>query len=185
MSSQLVGKSVSRVDGTAKVTGAALYIDDLAVEGALHGATVRSDVARGILRGITKDPAFDWRGVTVATAADIPGDNVVALIEDDQPLLAHGQIRHAYEPVALVACEDPIRLQKAVAAITLDVEPLPAVLSIEDAEAKTQIIYGEDNVQKRYVIDHELGGKTIDELILACDVTRSTTRSRCTSSPRG
>jgi CO/xanthine dehydrogenase Mo-binding subunit len=165
-----VGKNVSRVDGGAKVTGKAVYVDDLATPGALYGATVRSAVARGTLHGIKKDPSFDWTGITVVTAADIPGDNVVALIEDDQPLLATGQIRHVYEPVALVACDDPVRLQKAVAAITLDVAPLPPVLSIEDAEAKKQIIYGKDNVQKRYVIEHELGDKTIDELIAACDV---------------
>ncbi len=165
-----VGTNVSRVDGRAKVTGKAAYVDDLATPGALFGATVRSDVARGTLRGIVKDPAFDWTGITVVTAADIPGDNVVALIEDDQPLLAKDAIRHVYEPVALVACADPVRLQKAVAAISLDVEKLPPVLSIEDAEAKTQIIHGTDNVQKRYVIEHELGGKTIDELIAACDV---------------
>ncbi len=165
-----VGKNVSRVDGHAKVTGQAVYVDDLTTPGALFGGTVRSAVARGTLRGIRKDPSFDWTGITVVTAADIPGDNVVALIEDDQPLLAKDAIRHVYEPVALVACDDPVRLQQAIAAITLDVEPLPPVLSIEDAEAKKQIIYGKDNVQKRYVIEHELGGKTIDELILACDV---------------
>ncbi len=165
-----VGRNVSRVDGRAKVMGRAAYVDDLASPGALFGATVRSAVARGTLRGITKDPSFDWTGITVVTAADIPGDNVVALIEDDQPLLAHGEIRHVYEPVALVACDDPVRLQKALAAITVDVTPLPPVLSIEDAEKKTQIIYGKDNVQKRYVIEHELGGKSIDALIAACDV---------------
>jgi CO/xanthine dehydrogenase Mo-binding subunit len=166
-----VGKNVARVDGRAKVTGAAVYVDDLArAPDALFGGTVRSSIARGKLRGIRKDPGFDWTGITVVTAADIPGENVVALIEDDQPLLAHDAIRHVYEPVALVACDDPVRLQKAIAAITLDVEPLPPVLSIEAAESKAQIIHGSDNVQKRYVIEHELGGKTIDELIAACDV---------------
>src|SRR6478736_1047781 len=92
-----VGQSVPRIDGTAKVNGTAAYVDDLSVPGALFGATVRSQVARGKIRGIRKDPAFDWTGITVVTAADIPGDNLVALIEEDQPLLADKEIRHFYE----------------------------------------------------------------------------------------
>src|SRR5690349_9017605 len=108
----LLGTSVPRVDGAAKVTGSALYIDDYVAPGALYGATVRTSVARGTLRAITKDPAFDWSDVVVVTAADVPGDNVVALIEDDQPLLVPlgGRVRHVYEPVALVACADPVKL---------------------------------------------------------------------------
>ena len=170
-----IGQSVPRVDGAAKVRGTAAYVDDLVMPGAIHGATVRSDVARGLLRGIVRDPSFDWNGVTVVTHEDIPGENVVALIEDDQPLLAKGEIRHAYEPVALVACEDPVRLQHAVRALRLDVEPLPPLLTMEDALAGREIIHKTDNVQKRYVIEHELGGKTIDEIISACPVALSGT----------
>jgi CO/xanthine dehydrogenase Mo-binding subunit len=179
-----IGSSPPRVDGAAKVTGEAEYVDDLVVPGALFGATLRSDVPRARLRGINRDPGFDWTGITVVTAKDFAGvaggDNVVALIEDDQPLLASDQIRHVYEPVALVACDDPVRLQRALAALSLDVEPLPPVLTIDDAVAKKQVIYGADNVQKRYVIEHDCSsapasgagghGKSIDEIIAGCDV---------------
>ena len=74
----LVGRSVPRVDGPAKVAGTARYVDDLTRPGVLLGATLRSPVARGRLRGIRRDPAFDWAGVTVVTAEDVPV-NVVAL----------------------------------------------------------------------------------------------------------
>lgn len=170
MTTSFIGANVPRVDGAAKVTGEAAYIDDFVVPGALYGATVRSDVARGILRGIKRDPSFDWTGITVVTAADIPGDNVVMLIEDDQPVLAATSIRHMYEAVALVACDDPVRLQRAVKAITLDVEPLPPLLTIDDSIAKKQLVHGTDNVFKRYVMEHQLEGKEIDALIGACDV---------------
>jgi CO/xanthine dehydrogenase Mo-binding subunit len=150
------------------VRGTASYVDDIVVPGALFGGTVRSDVPRGRLRGIEKDPAFDWAGITVLTHADVPA-NVVALIEEDQPLLAVGEIRHCYEPVALVACDDPERLQAAMKAIKVDVEPLPPVLTIDDALAAREVIYKTDNVQKHYVIEHELG-VPIAERIAACDV---------------
>src|SRR6476660_184003 len=101
-----VGASVARVDGVAKVTGRARYLDDLdAANQAWHGATVRSTIAHGVLEAIDRDPAFDWSQVVVVTAADIPGKNVITLIEDDQPALVPigGTVRHVDEPIALVA----------------------------------------------------------------------------------
>src|ERR1041384_5161449 len=100
-----VGASLPRVDGVAKVTGRARYLDDLDAPGAWHGATVRSTVAYGVLEAIDRDPAFDWSQVVVVTAADIPGQNVIHLIEDDQVALVPvgGKVMHVDEAIALVA----------------------------------------------------------------------------------
>ncbi len=166
------------MDGAAKVRGSAIYVGDMVVPGALHGGTVRSDVARGRLRGIRRDPSFDWSGVTVVTHADVP-HNRVALASlasrgaHDQPILAKDEIRHCYEPVALVACEDPVRLQHALRAIHVDIEPLPPVLTIEDSLAGTTIIHGRDNVQERRLVEHELGGERMQGILARCDVVLS------------
>src|SRR5690348_1759009 len=98
-----VGRSVPRVDGVAKVTGTARYLDDLEAPGAWHGWTVRSSVAHGDLEAIELDPSFDWSDVVVVTAADIPGRNFIALLEDDQPALVPvgGRVRHVDEAIAL------------------------------------------------------------------------------------
>src|SRR3954463_15251181 len=100
-----VGTSLPRVDGVAKVTGRARYLDDLDAPGAWFGATVRSKVPHGVLEAIDLDPSFDWSQVVVVTAADIPGKNVIALIEDDQvALVAVGtKVMHVDEAIALVA----------------------------------------------------------------------------------
>lgn len=156
-----IGTSVPRVDGPAKVCGSARYVDDLVLPGMLHGATVRSDVARGRLLGVDLDPAFDWTGITVVTADDVPV-NAVPLIENDQPVLAKDEIRHAYEPVALLACEDRLRLAQAMRHVTLRVEPLPPVLTIDDALAAREEIRGADNVIKRYLITKGRGGAAVD-----------------------
>lgn len=141
------------MDGPAKVMGKALYVDDLRAPGLLHGATLRSTVPRGRLLAIRPDPAFDWSGLTVVTAADVPY-NVVALIEDDQPVLVPvgGEIRHRSEALALVAGEDRERVVRAVEHLGVEVEPLPAVLSIAEALAARVVIHRADNVQKRYRI---------------------------------
>jgi CO/xanthine dehydrogenase Mo-binding subunit len=124
-----VGRSVPRVDGIAKVTGAARYLDDLDLPGAWHGATVRSREPHARLDGIDLDPAFDWTDVVVVTAADIPGTNAIHLLEDDQPaLVAVGaEIRHVDEAVALVAAPTRARAMAARGHVRLRTTPLPAV----------------------------------------------------------
>src|SRR5688572_11982995 len=94
----LVGKSIPRKEGRKKVTGQALYVDDLKFAGLLHGVTVRSSIPRGRIKNISFDqpPAtaggsnltIPWDEFTIVTAKDIPGENYVALILNDQPYLA-------------------------------------------------------------------------------------------------
>ena len=173
--SPAVGRSVPRADGAAKVLGTARYVDDLPrMPGELHGATVRSPVPRGILRGVKFDPSFDWSDVTIVRGEDVPV-NTVALIAEDQPVLAGRHLNHAYEPVVLLACADKYKLLRAAAAVTLDIEPLPAVLDPEEALRNTTTIWGTDNVQKRYLItkgaaDTEDSLSAIDRALAACEV---------------
>ena len=56
----------------------------------------------------SSDADFDWSQVVLVTAADIPGDNLVASIQDDQPILVPvgGEIQHHAEPLALLAAPD-------------------------------------------------------------------------------
>jgi len=117
------------------VTGRARYTDDLAIPGAWYGKTVRSTVPRGRIRSITLDPAFDWTRVVVVTADDIPGDNVVHLIRDDQPVLAPtgGAIRHKEEPILLLAAADRSTLEEAASHIRIEYESLEPVYALEKA----------------------------------------------------
>lgn len=149
-----VGSSLPRVDGIAKVTGRAHYLDDLDAPGTWHGATVRSKIAHGVLEAIDFDPAFDWSQVVVATAADIPGANYIALIENDQPaLVAIGTpVRHVDEAIAIVAAPTRALAFAAMHAIVPRVRPLPAIFTVADSLAKKQLLYGTDNVYKQFLI---------------------------------
>src|SRR5262245_14459441 len=102
-----VGQRVARRDGWEKVTGRARYVDDVVLADLWYGTTIRSSLPHARLAGIHFDPSFDWSGVVTVTARDIPGDNVIALLEDDQPALAATEIRHVAEPVVLVAASTP------------------------------------------------------------------------------
>ncbi len=118
-----------RREGPAKLTGEAKYADDLVFPGAWFGATIRSTEAHARLVGIDLDDGFDWSTVVVVTAADIPGDNIVSLISDDQPVLVPvgGEIRHHAEPVVLLAAADRATLRAARHAVALRTEALPPV----------------------------------------------------------
>ncbi|HEV8481570.1 MAG TPA: xanthine dehydrogenase family protein molybdopterin-binding subunit [Candidatus Eisenbacteria bacterium] len=147
-----VGTSIPKLEAYEKVTGTALYLDDLRIPGVLHGRTVRSTVARGRIRQIAFDPAFDWTGVVVVDHKDIPGDNVVALIEDDQPLLASTEIRHAEEPILLLAHESAEHVERALRAVRVEVEPLEPVLTVEQSLARKQLLYKDTNIFKEITI---------------------------------
>ena len=150
---QSVGKPVLRKEAHAKVTGAAKYVDDFSLPGMLHGVTVRSPVARGRIRNVEFLPGIPWDEFTIVTAKDIPGENCVALIVDDQPYLAAEYINHPEEPVVLLAHPDKYLAEKARTAVRIDIESMPAVFTLEDALAKKEIIWGDDNVFKTFLVE--------------------------------
>lgn len=150
----IVGTPALRKEGYGKVTGGARYIDDIALPGMWHGATVRSNIARGIIKDIRFGAGIAWNEFVIVTAKDIPGDNCIPLIMDhDQPVLAETQVNHPEEPVVLLAHPDKARLHEAVTAIEIDYEPLPAVFTIEESERQKTIVWGEDNIIKRFLVE--------------------------------
>jgi CO/xanthine dehydrogenase Mo-binding subunit len=147
-----VGQNVLRKEGYDKLTGAARYVDDIVVDGMLFGKTIRSRVARGRIKSISFDTSLDWSTIVVAQYRDIPGENFVALIENDQPLLVEEEVRHHDEPILLVAAETKHLTEQAARAVYIEYEELRPVLTIEEALACAEILYGSDNVFKRFLI---------------------------------
>ena len=134
MSQRVVGVSVPRKEGAAKVTGTAQYVDDLVFDGMMYGATVRSSIARGTIKKIVFGEGIAWHEFVIVTAKDIPGRNVVSLIVEDQPLLAETAIHHPEEPILLLAHKDRHMLPLAVAAVQIEYDVLHSIHSIEESE---------------------------------------------------
>src|SRR5215208_3565163 len=148
-----IGRPVPRKEGRAKVTGAARYVDDLRLPGMLHGVTVRSPAPRGKIANISFGGDIPWDEFTIVTARDVPGANYVALILNDQPYLADSFVNHAEEPVLLLAHPDKYLLEEARRAVRIEVEPLPAVFTIEESLEPKEIVWGEDNVFKTFLVE--------------------------------
>src|SRR4029077_1188938 len=90
-----------RREGPAKLNRVAKYADDRVFPGPWFVAAIRSTEPHARFVAIDLDPDFDWSKVAVVWAADIPGENIVSLIRDDQPILVpvRGEIRHQAEPL--------------------------------------------------------------------------------------
>ena len=154
----IVGSSPIRKEGVAKVLGRAQYIDDIALPNMWFGATVRSTIPRGRITSITFDPAIPWHEFTIVTAADVPGENTIVHIAKDHLCLASTHVNHPNEPILLLAHPDRAVLPAAVAAVHITYDPLPAVFTIDQAEAPdAPAIWGdpdapEKNLFKSYLM---------------------------------
>jgi CO/xanthine dehydrogenase Mo-binding subunit len=150
---KIVGASVPRKEGVEKLLGRARYIDDIELDGMWHGVTVRSSIPRGLIRAIKFNPSINWSEFTVVTAADIPGQNFIQLIFQDMPCLADGRVNHCDEAIVLLAHPDKHKLHAAAAAVEIEYEPLPPVFTIDESEKRETIVWGEDNLFKKFLLE--------------------------------
>ncbi len=139
-----VGRDHAHESAALHVAGTASYIDDLPeLAGTLHAALGLSPLAHGRLKGVKLDALRALPGVVdVLIAADIPGVNECGPIVHDDPILADGTVHYLGQPVFAVIARtrDAARRAAARAKDFIDVEPLPAVLSMREAHAQAAYV---------------------------------------------
>jgi xanthine dehydrogenase large subunit len=137
-----VHAAVRHDSAVGHVTGAARYLDDVpTVPETLEAALVLSPHAHARIRHIDLSRALAAPGVvTAVTAADIPGKNDIAPIRSDEPALAAGVVEYEGQPVAAVAAATLDEARAAAKLVDIDYEPLPAVLSVEEAMARESFV---------------------------------------------
>jgi len=132
--SGVIGTSVQRVEAWEKVTGKAVYTDDLPAVGLLSARLLTSERAHARILAIDTSQALASRGVrAVVTGADCP--ELFGPLVQDRPALARGVVRYAGEPVAMVVAATEWEAEEAVRRIRVEYAPLPAVLSPSAAMA--------------------------------------------------
>lgn len=132
------GQPIPHESARAQVQGAAHYIDDLPeLQGMLHAAPVMSRVAHGRVRGLDFSEALKLAGVRgIVTAQDIPGDKILAAFAHDEPIFASETVQHVGNVMALIVADDVMTARRAARLVTADIEPLPAILSTQEAMEK-------------------------------------------------
>src|SRR5436190_9970464 len=122
-----------RVEGPWKVTGAALYTNDLSLPGMLRARFLTSPLPHALIRSIETSAAKAVPGVhAVLTGADI-GPRRFGKTLYDQPVLAYQRVRFVGERVAAVAAESLEAAEEAVGLIRVEYDELPAVFDGEEA----------------------------------------------------
>jgi CO/xanthine dehydrogenase Mo-binding subunit len=144
-----VGRSVSRLEGRAKVTGRAEYVHHLRLPGMLYGKIFRSTMPHALIKSVDTSAAKAVEGVfRVVTIDDIrtviPHPYYGPAFHD-QPVLADGKVRFAGEPVAVVLAADPRVAEYAAGLITAEYEELPAVF--DEVEAMTSSVCVHDELK--------------------------------------
>lgn len=133
-----VGRAVARVDGRAKVTGAASYLADMAVEDMAHAAAVRSPHPRARVTKIDASAALARPGVlAVLTPEDVAGLPPVRIFADSPPVarILTATPQYAGDAVAAVVAETEALARRAAAEVEVDYEPQPAALTAAEALA--------------------------------------------------
>ncbi len=122
----------------AHVTGTATYIDDIPeLKGTLHAAPILSTVAHGKLLGVDASQVLEMPGVRgVVLAADIPGDPLLATFVQDEPIFAKDTVQHIGQVIGLVVAGSAMQARRAARQVQLTIEPLPAILSVQEALEK-------------------------------------------------
>jgi len=144
------------------VTGEALYVDDLPEPPrTLVGWPVTARVARGRITRLDVEAARAAPGVrAVLTAADVPGVNDVSPFSHDEPLLAAGEVFAVGQVIALVVGESYDACRAGAARVVVEVEPLPALLTIEAAEAAGSY-HGTPHFMRRGDVDAALAAAPV------------------------
>jgi xanthine dehydrogenase large subunit len=119
------------------VSGRALYADDIPLPpDTLHAAFGLSSIAHGRIRALDLAPLYASAGVaSVATAADVPGENNYGSSVHDDPIFAHDLVQYAGQPLFAVAADSYAAARKAARRVRVDYQPLPAILGIRAALA--------------------------------------------------
>ena len=128
-----IGSSVKRVDAREKVTGSAIYADDIQFgPGLLFARIKRSPIPHGYIKHIDISQALALPGVkVVVTGEDFPG--FIGLYLQDRHIFCRDRVRYVGDPVAGVAAVNEEIAEKALDYIQVEYEPLPAVFDPEEA----------------------------------------------------
>ena len=166
-----IGQPVSRSEDCTLVQGSGCYTDDLGLPRQVHGAFVRSPYAHGLLREINITPAKPMLGVlaiytgadlesadygSLPCAVDLKGRSGEPMRKPAQPALAGARVRYLGQPVALVVAETALQARDAAEAITLRIDPLPALPSAVGAAAPDAILI-HDDVPGNQGLDYQFG----------------------------
>ncbi|NTW32007.1 MAG: molybdopterin-dependent oxidoreductase [Bacteroidetes bacterium] len=130
----IIGKKVTRVDAYEKVTGKAIYGDDLKLAGMLHSACRFTDIPAGKITKIDISKAEKMEGVeAIAMYKDIPGKKRLGPIRQDHYILVDDEVFYIGDVIAVVAAKSKEQACAAADAIEVEYEPIEGIFDPAEA----------------------------------------------------
>ena len=148
----VLGKRQPKLDGPLKATGRSLFTDDIRLPGMLHAKIVRSPIPHGRILNIDVSKAEKLPGVHAVITSKDSGDITVG---PDQPLLCIDTVKYIGDEVAAVAAVDEETALKAAGLINVEYEPLPAVLTVEEALKDKAPVLHDEYFENNYADERE------------------------------
>lgn len=122
----VVGKPVVREDGYEKVTGEALFADDINFPNQLFGVMVRLPVAHAIIKSIDYSPLKNDKNlICICDADDIPGTKKVGTVRTDQPVFSSHKVVTPGDVIAMLVGENKEALRSLIKKVKIDYDELP------------------------------------------------------------
>ena len=132
-----LGRSVKRKEDDRFIQGRGNYVDDINLPGMLHMAVLRSPFAHARIRSIDTSRAEALPGVVAVVTGELLAQHNLAWMPtmsgDTQAVLATDKVRMQGQEVACVVAEDVYVAHDALELIEVDYEPLPPVISPQQA----------------------------------------------------
>ena len=155
-----ISESVRKVDSLIKMSGAALYVDDIRVEGMLYAKTVRSTKSKANIKKISL-PIMP-EGYHIVDHNDITGKNIVSIIFDDMPIFAHKTVSYYGEPIMLVVGEDKNVITNIISKIEIEYEELTPTFERTNSAVNYHFVKGDSakafkNAKKIIKYDYSSG----------------------------
>jgi carbon-monoxide dehydrogenase large subunit len=153
----MIGARLPRKEDPRLLTGRGTFGDDIACVGQLWARIVRSPVAHG--RVLAVDVSEVTGPIRVITAADLPVLHRIPVrlavdgpdLDDFlQPVLASDVVRYVGEPVAVVVGEDPYACEDAAELVSVDIDPLPALVHAHDGVIAATLTAGYGDVDAAF-----------------------------------
>lgn len=136
----VVGRPLPKVDAYGKVTGRALYADDMFLPRMVYGRLLRSPHPHARILSIETRRAWELPGVlAILTGEDLPRKFGILPSSQDEYALACEKVRYVGDPVVAVAALDPETLDEALKLIHVEYEVLPALMSIDESLAHPEV----------------------------------------------
>jgi len=130
----VVGKAMPKTDSFTRVTGQDRFADDIFLPNMLYGKMLRSTHAHARIKRIDASKALTLPGVVaVATGADLPVRYGILPSSPDETVMAIDTVRYVGDPIACVVADDELTAEEALNLIEVEYEPLPTIMSIDDA----------------------------------------------------